>query len=180
MNLKLRIIISALLILAITAISVSAQEISVSDCMEITSSGYYAITQDIYGVLPGENYCIKIFADDVVLDGQGYTINGGGAPSSYGILIVSSNNVTLKNLNISGYSYGIRGESPTNVRIENNTISGNSGYGIYLFFYSSDNIITNNTISDNGEIGVYLYLTNNTIIEYNNISGQEWAILDTE
>jgi len=156
---NLRIILLFVILLAITTVSASAQEFGVSDCMEISSNGYYRLTQDIFGVLSDKSYCIKISSDNVVLDGQGRSINGGGNSNSYGILIVSSNNVTLKNLNISGYYYGIRGESPTNVSIKNNTISKNSDSGIYIFFYSSDNIISNNTIADNGGTGIYLYLT---------------------
>ncbi|MDI9610398.1 MAG: hypothetical protein QFX36_03615 [Archaeoglobales archaeon] len=37
--------------------------------MGITQSGYYRLTQNISGLLSGKDYCIKISANDVVLDG---------------------------------------------------------------------------------------------------------------
>lgn len=83
---------------------------------------------NIFGLQSGKDYCIKISANDVVLDGNGFSITGSG--NNFGIYVIA-NNVTIRNLKVSSYEIGIHLSNSNNNIILNNTISGN-GYGIYL------------------------------------------------
>jgi len=79
--------------------------IPIYECQEIYRSGVYVLARDISGVYPKKDYCIGIFADDVVLDGNGHSMT-----SQYygdGIYVEASDNVTIKNLRISKYGTGI-------------------------------------------------------------------------
>ncbi|MCD6476961.1 MAG: right-handed parallel beta-helix repeat-containing protein, partial [Candidatus Aenigmarchaeota archaeon] len=103
--------------------------------------------------------------------------------------LVSCNNITVKNLNISKNTEGILFVNTTNSTILNNTANSNAcgiylysssnnnitsntansnGYGIYLASSSNNNTLTNNTANSNTQYGIYLYssssntLTNNT------------------
>ncbi|MEM4566438.1 MAG: NosD domain-containing protein [Archaeoglobaceae archaeon] len=125
--------------------------VDVDKCMEITQPGYYRLVNDISGVLSGQNYCIGIFANDVVLDGQGYSLTGTGSEKG---IFVQANNVTIKNVVVSGYNYGIYLENSRNNTIVNNIISNNKYMGIFLR-WSSNNVIANNSISNNDR-GIYI------------------------
>ncbi|MEM2023100.1 MAG: hypothetical protein QXI31_05420, partial [Archaeoglobaceae archaeon] len=95
--------------------------------MDITESGNYRLNQSISGLLSSKDYCIRISANDVVLDGQGFSMTGSG--SGKGIL-VQANNVTVTNVNVSGYDYGIYFDSLNNSTIANSHISYNDEAGI--------------------------------------------------
>ncbi|MEM2176246.1 MAG: right-handed parallel beta-helix repeat-containing protein [Archaeoglobaceae archaeon] len=148
--------------------------VDVDKCTEITQPGYYRLVNDISGILSGKNYCIGIFANDVVLDGQEFSISGRG--SGYGIYI-SASNVTIKNVIFFRYFCGIYISSSSNNTIENNTISngryGNiNSCGIYLQS-STNNVIKSNTISENGD-GIELSSSSNNVIENNTISNNNY------
>ncbi|MEM3505014.1 MAG: S8 family serine peptidase [Archaeoglobaceae archaeon] len=117
----------------------------VDSCREISHPGYYRLNQSISGLLSDKDFCIGIFANDVVLDGQGFSITGTGSGKG---IFVQANSVTIKNVRVSKYEYGIYLES------------------------SSNNIIANNTISNN-RVGIFLYASSNNIIENNNITNNE-------
>jgi hypothetical protein len=71
--------------------------IPISDCRQISSSGEYIISRDLYGVNIGENYCILISASDVVIDGNWHNITGSNF--NFGILVSNGiKNVTIKTL----------------------------------------------------------------------------------
>ncbi|MEM4945216.1 MAG: S8 family serine peptidase [Archaeoglobaceae archaeon] len=131
----------------------------IDSCREISHPGYYRLNQSISGLLSGKNYCIGIFANDVVLDGQGFSITG--TYEGIGIL-VQANNVTITNVSVSGYAGGIVLVDSSNNTIADNTIT-NNGVGIYLY-YSSNNTIADSIISNNPWAGIGLeYSSNNTI-----------------
>ncbi|MEM2638378.1 MAG: NosD domain-containing protein, partial [Candidatus Hadarchaeales archaeon] len=139
--------------------------VDVDKCTEITQPGYYRLVNDISGLLSGKDYCIKISASNVVLDGQGFSINGTG--SGKGIL-VQANNVTIKNVSVSGYYDGIFLSLSSNNTIENCTLSGNYEEGIHLYS-SNNNIIRSNKVSGNVR-GIYLHSSSNNLMENNMIS----------
>ncbi|MEM3505164.1 MAG: NosD domain-containing protein [Archaeoglobaceae archaeon] len=136
----------------------------ISQCMDITQSGYYKLNKSISGLLSGKDYCIKISANNVVLDGQGFSITGTGSGKG---IFVQANNVTIKNVSVSRYSYGIYLESSSNNIIENNTL-WNNGWGIYLYF-SKNNTIANNTISNN-KFGIHLSSSSDNIVKNNSFT----------
>ena len=96
-------LVVALLFLAFSAIAsaenvVSSTSTQIVRCTEITSPGYYQLAVDLYGSHGYDDWCIKITANDVVLDGNEHSITrGGGVFGGRGIFIENANNVTVKN-----------------------------------------------------------------------------------
>jgi len=87
------------------------------------------------------------------------------------VALVSCDNITVKNLNLSKNEHGILLVNTTNSKILNNTANNNS-YGIYLSS-SSNNTITNNTANNNrhytygGGHGIVLGSSSNNILTNN-------------
>jgi uncharacterized protein (TIGR03790 family) len=102
---------------------------SVSSCTNITTSGPTYIT--INGFSNGT--CFNIRADNVLLDCQGYTLNGTNQTNSYGIYS-NRTNTTVRNCNISNFQHGIYFQNTLNSSITNTNASTTraSGYGFYF------------------------------------------------
>jgi hypothetical protein len=66
----------------------------------VRDGNVYSFSDDIVGVT------IASKVDNVVIDGNGYSLTGNG--NSSGIFILNGNGVTVRNMNISNFSYGIR------------------------------------------------------------------------
>jgi parallel beta-helix repeat protein len=121
----------------------------------------YTVTDNIVG------YTVAVERDNIVLDGNGYTLRGNG--NSTGLFLKNRNGVTVKNMEISGFQYGIRlfAEDFMSMNSTGNTLSDNlltgNAYGIYIS-YSSNNILRNNHMSNN---------TNNFWIKGGYISDRE-------
>ena len=91
------------------------------------------------------------------------------------VALISCDNITVKNLNLSKNFHGILLVNTTNSKILNNT-PNNNGNGIYLFS-SSNNIIINNTLDSNDYEGIYLYSSsNNTLVNNSAINNSEYGI----
>lgn len=142
----------------------------------------YTFTHDIYET-------IVVCADNIVIDGNGYTLQGPGY--GYGFYLFGRSGVTIRNVVINGWTFAISlidgcvgNTLSMNHMVDNwyavvlrlhcdsNTISMNtitgSYYGIHLYGYCSDNTISGNTISNNlYGIELWMYSTGCTI--YHNI-----------
>ncbi|MBN1357661.1 right-handed parallel beta-helix repeat-containing protein [Candidatus Bathyarchaeota archaeon] len=119
----------------------------------------YTLTDDIAD-------SIVVERSNIIVDGDGYAVNGSGT-LIYGFNLTSVSNVTIRNLNVMGFGYGIYLQSSIlNIILENN-ITFNEG-NIYLE-NSSDNTITDNTITDGVE-AVQLYASSNNTILGNSMS----------
>jgi len=130
-----------------------------------TISSDYTFTSNIYEP-------IVVTADNIIIDGAGYTVQGTG--SGRGIDLTGRNNVTLKNLGVTNFDYGIRLFQSSNNNIDDNTFSSNGGEGIALRF-SSNNTITGNTVSNNG-VGIYMGTSSNNTIIGNTVSNNDSGI----
>jgi parallel beta-helix repeat protein len=124
----------------------------------------YTFTGDIYD-------SIVIERGDIVVDGEGYTLQGTNSSESIGTDVTGRSNVTVKNTNIKNYYYGILLYSSSSNSISGNNIT-NNGYGIYLD-KSSNNSIAENSITANNYAGIRLYWSS-----YNNVSGNTINNLD--
>ena len=127
----------------------------VTGCDTLNNPGEtYEITQDIDNSTV-EN-CIEITEEDIVLDGQGYRVNGSNQSfGSYGIT-VGANNVTVKNAgNVTGWQTGIQVQSSDDVTLTDNTANNNRDDGINVGS-TSDGELTDNTVNNNGDNGIYL------------------------
>ena len=147
------------------------------------------------------NDSIEVERDSIVIDGQGYTIQ---VASGTGIALEGRNNVTIKNIGIrlskspnfgvfldhasnnticgnditvSDIGIGLQNNSTGN-RIHGNDITkGKFGPGIYLYQYSSNNVISGNTIADN--VGGIVFTdgnSNNTVIGNNIVNNRGYNI----
>ena len=139
---------------------------NISDCTFINLPGEYILTQDI---ITNSTSCINICSDDVIFDGAGHTIDGMGS-GYYGVALPFMNysgsfdQVTVKNLTVTGWGKGISVVRSSNIMLNNNNVSNNE-YGIYLSD-SNYNTLSSNNVSNN-ECGIYLYKSSSNII-YNN------------
>ncbi len=131
----------------------------ISDCQDIVTSGKYVLTQD---VLAGPT-CFTITADNVLFDGEGYSILGNKEVGDYGIHILKTKNVVIQNTSIKDFERGIFLDRAINITLRNNKLFYNLE-GIYTS-YGSDNIrITRNTFSSSGDYALFLSGENTSVI----------------
>ncbi len=140
--------------------------------------------------------CFNITADNVTLDGNGYSIIGDKDSVDYGVYAIGRINSTVKNIRVINFSRGIYFKDTNNSLIDNSTSIENSQYGIFLassfnnnvkdsiansnLFYgivvanSNNNKITSNIANLNTYYGIYLDTSSNNLISGGNInaSGQ--------
>src|SRR5208337_1055299 len=89
--------------------------------------------------------------DNIVLDGQGFTIQN--ASGNAGVYMYQRNNVTIQNLNINECKAGVVADSCTNIRVVSNNIT-DCGNGI-LFAYCQFCEIADNNLLGNG-VGIFV------------------------
>lgn len=70
------------------------------------------------------------------------------------VILMSCDNIIVKNQNISNTDIGIMLLSCKNCVIQGNNINSNNGHGIFLFLLCSDNNISGNSIISNDEDGI--------------------------
>ncbi|MFH2101606.1 MAG: right-handed parallel beta-helix repeat-containing protein [Candidatus Micrarchaeota archaeon] len=113
---------------------------SISDCLLIQSPGSYQLVSNLVGasVDASEVFlnkaCIKISAQDVTLDCNGYSITNDGTVNSAGVLINGSSfpvvdypNVIIENCpGVSGYSYGVYAYDVNDTTVRNTTAFNNT------------------------------------------------------
>jgi parallel beta-helix repeat protein len=154
----------------------------------------YYLTRDI------SNYSFRIACDNIIIDGQGFTIQGNKSKelSAYGFYLLNRDNVTIRNFNIKSYSDGIEvlgnyqtSQLNTGIKIVNNVITDcdtgilfdsatgdhiignrilNNEYGIGIIYKSSSNTIQENLITNNIEVGINVVYAGNNTFNLNTIS----------
>ncbi len=151
----------------------SINSTSLINCTNLDIAGKsYVLESDLVNDQIISFSCINISKADILLDCQGYSISSIQNVSG---IYSSQRNTTIKNCNI---NFG--GGNKTNVsakgiyfnytgqygHIFNNTV--NATYGIYLDYYSSNNLLSNNTVIGGTLSGVSaIYLR---IASYNNLT----------
>jgi len=120
----------------------------------------YTLTRNITSDADG----IIVERSNIIIDGNGYTLQGTGAEHYKGIDLSGKKNVTIRNVNIRVCWYGIWLSVSSNNSIHGNNIRSNM-FSIYLD-NSSYSGIFGNSITNNGE-GIYLDNSSN----HNSISG---------
>lgn len=125
--------------------------------------------------LTSQGNCFNVEANNVVIDGRGFTITGDS--SGFGVNNSAGfDNVTVKNLIIKNYTNGVSFSNS-----DNSTISGNNiesvnvtfGYGISLSG-SRRNLVSSNNLTTIGQAGRAIrlssssmnYIFNNTVLTY--------------
>ena len=167
----------------------NSDSIGITACRVIASPGSYQLQNNI----GSSTTCIKIASSDVILDGNGYAINGTKVGSTYGIHVYNSShvitNVTVNDITLSNwydglYTYnlnkgffnnitafnntaGIWADTSHNLTITNITAYGNT-YGIYLKTSNYD--LVSDIYSHNNGNGIYILGGSNSTIANSTLS----------
>ena len=144
----------------------------------------YTLTGNMsYPAYYGIVYGIVVERNNVVIDGDGYTVQGLSGPlffasQSVGLYLNSTNNVTIENANIKGFYYGIYLSDSNNSLINGDNTTAN-GVGIYLDSSSSNTVADNNAEANHPAFprvfpydiygtGICLSASSNNVINGNN------------
>jgi parallel beta-helix repeat protein len=130
------------------------------------------------------NYTIDIQCDNIVLDGEGYAIQGNASrikgydDGNNGIIVDSQKNVTIKNINFEQGETGIRISNSSNMTIIDNSFSNGIYTGIILQDSTQILIENNNLIDLHTDIGVPAAMLNGSKITFRNntIAGSSYGV----
>ena len=116
----------------------------------------------------------------VVLEGNGYTIDGQCNKDCVG-LVISADNVVVRNVTITGFDGGVSiNNEASGVRFENVTITDNVQHGLFADTATSNFVCQNCIISDNGAMGIYFeYNSHGNRVENSEISFNGFRDKDT-
>lgn len=120
----------------------------------------YTFIDNIY------DWTIVVEKNSIIIDGNGYTLQGTKRVGSIGIDLSERINVTVRNMQITNFTDGIKSYFSSNISISGNNIMNNS-QGISIFKSLAIHI-TENNIKNNSN-GIIIIKCSNTIIRENNI-----------
>lgn len=105
-----------------------AEYTNITSCTTISEPGQYALRRDIGGSAGLSDSCITIQANNVVLNGFGHTVNGGGATNSTGIRVEGNSvtDVTIRAVTVTSWNRGIHVKNSSRVSVQNTTATGNA------------------------------------------------------
>jgi len=149
----------SLLLIGIMILTFDIQPLKASGTIYIGSD--YTFTSNIYEP-------IVVTADNIIIDGNGYTLHGTG--SGTGINMTGRSNVTIKNMEIRAFGYNVRLVGSSSNTISGNNIT-NSHWGIMLTA-SSSNTISGNSITNNAN-GIRVSLGSSNNIIGNNVTNND-------
>ncbi|WP_459202029.1 NosD domain-containing protein [Methanococcus sp. CF] len=189
-KLKIETVIFLAVLTCLACISSVSADKAINTTCTISTPGNYYLTSNISC---SDGDAITITCSDVVIDGQGYTIEGVDSTGS-GIYSNGPYNITVKNTNVKNFGYGIYLSGVSNGIITNNTANSNTYAGIGIITsrnisiinntgnlnradiqiaYSQDNKIINNTLKSGINLfGNILRLWNTQTVENNNVNGK--------
>jgi parallel beta-helix repeat protein len=135
---------------------------------------YDKISYFLTGNITSHGDGVVIGKDGIILDGNGCRIHGPDLFPIAGISLIRRQNVTVRNVQITGFYYGIIVDGvfsvfPTNCSIYNNTITTNN-YGVWLRLVC-DTVITINNITTIG-YSINLWLSTRNTISNNIVGGR--------
>lgn len=116
----------------------------------------------------------------IVLDGNGHTINGQCNTDCIG-LTINANNVTVKNVTITGFDGGVSiNPNVSGVRFENVKVLNNVNHGVFVNVGVNGFTCSACDLSENGTMGIYLeYNSYGTLIENSRIANNGYRDKDT-
>jgi hypothetical protein len=147
----------------------------ISACMEIVAPGSYRVANNLPGTsaLFPDGDCIRVGADNVTIDLDGFEINGGG---SFGAGItdngVARQATTIRNGTITGFAFGIdfnidapgsEGTVVEEVRAIKN------GYGMRVGW---SGVVRNSVAQDNGSNGIFVR-GGGSVVAHNLVTGND-------
>ncbi|TSA56291.1 hypothetical protein D4R42_03845 [bacterium] len=168
--------ILALIICSMLVAIPNIETVTASETLYIRADGSVEGTDkiqrqgNVYTFTGNINGPLRVERDNIVLDGEDYTLQGSGYLT--GISLLARNNVTVRNVVIQGFLCGIDLFDSKHCALSRNNVTSNkqyginiweskynsivgnivrngSHYGISLAFESSDNVLKNNSMIDN-------------------------------
>lgn len=115
------------------------------------------------------DYVINVQFDNIIIDGAGYTLQKTRPAygSQNGIALTDRTNVTIRNLEISGFTNGMFISKSTNCNVNGNSFL-NNGYGVVLADHATSNYISGNTFISGG---VSISYSTNNVLRDNSMKG---------
>jgi len=172
-------IILTLVLAGTSTLTFNAQWVRVSGNIYITTYGVFPPTAPISTVdnitytLTGDiNDSIVVQGDNIILDGNGFTVDGANNSGKHGIDVTDCDNVTVKNLKVTRWDYGIWVDSssfPSNNTILNNSVTECNWMAITMK-QSTQSTISGNNLTDNN-YGIWVQNSFSDTVSYNTITG---------
>ncbi|MDH7564648.1 MAG: NosD domain-containing protein [Candidatus Bathyarchaeota archaeon] len=117
----------------------------------------YVFTADI-------NEPVIVQRSNIIVDGNRHVLNGSGSVGMTGFHVENAFNVTIKNVDITGFGSGVVFSQSRKVTVAENTIR-NCSLGVVIYSTSQENTVVGNRIA-NTQAGITLSMgtSNNTIL----------------
>jgi parallel beta-helix repeat protein len=167
----------------------------IAGCGSITAPGLYRLATS----LSSQWDCISIYSDNVILDCQGYSLNGRDF-NGYGVVVHqignvlsqrAAQNIEIRNCKSSKHKYGIFIDAANNLYIHDNTLSDNfrdtdeRNFGQFLGLTegggmrvgSTTNALIENNRTDNNAIGIDVRTGSGITVRDNTANGNTaWGV----
>jgi len=134
----------------------------------------YTLTDDIVGEVPQDFSAIVIERDNIIINGNGFAVEGMGAMRSTGIKLIFRSNVTIINITIRNFYWAIWLDESSSNTISENNIAESNGMGVGVL-NSSNNTISGNNITNCWD-GIWLGISSNNKISRNNITNSRCGL----
>ncbi len=174
-----------MIVVLLSTFSSSLIQVPVSSCSVLNDDNKeYVLTKN----LTSSSTCIKIDADNVVLNGDGFTLTGNNKREESGVYVKSNSNIEIKNIEINNFYTGIEVESSSDIEVKNVEIHNSknavhftavtsslineinaqsSNIGVLLTTSSNNKIL--NSLMENNEVGIKLAVSSDNIVKNNKI-----------
>ena len=173
MNRKLVLISGLILLLISVGFAVRVQKVEASDTIYIRANGLVEGTDKIasadnftYTFTDNINDSIYIERSNIILDGAGFNLTGTG---SSGVYSANRKNITIRNINMIGFTYGVFLNNSTYCNIVRNKMENITSSALYVYMDSKFNNISENNIISDGN-GIYIRESSNCTMSNNNIT----------
>lgn len=137
----------------------SAANHAIESCTTITESGEYDLASDLQHA--GNNFdpCIDVQANDVTIDGNGYSISGGEEVIVSGIHVDDYDNLTVSDVGVTGFWVGVDVEDAGGVTVQDTTIEDLNdveGPGVGIYVQESEDFSASGVTVDDAGDGIVL------------------------
>ncbi|MGV8151917.1 MAG: NosD domain-containing protein [Candidatus Nanoarchaeia archaeon] len=151
--------------------------VNINSCRTLDQAGTtYVLQNDVTTT----GTCFTITADNIVLDGNGFTIDGDDSGQDYGVYVSGRNNITIKNFknikdfgDTSNFGAGIWLRFVSNSVINNVSVS--SSY-MGIKFYSSSNNILNEISANSNYYGIHFSSSLDNTLSYVSANSNNYGI----
>lgn len=173
-------IVLTLLFISVPMLALNIRSVKSSGTIYIRSDGsVYPPTApiqrigNVYTFTGNISETIEVQRDNIVIDGNGYTLQG---YADYGFYLNDRSGVTIKNTNIMGFFNGVDIFRSRDCTIMGNNIANNYN-GIHIHFFCFGITVKDNNITNNDNFGILIYgdSTDNVIYHNNFIDNYQHA-----